>query len=219
MCNISSGGFGWCDSNYTWFTLRSPVTVGQTSEGSKLISGILPLAHYKIKKQFGSVPSAAQCWGQPPSSPSVQRRAVLPSWESWHDKVDKELTKVTSTKVSLDVNSHKVWNFWPRNYRSDYEGHWSKEASKEFKILFIGIVYKATWKAMKKKAFIQLLCLPTFLHLRMRPKVHWFSSAMRRRIRVFTCCGNTSWTKFRSNLWRKQIFVIFSFLQWLPRYA
>ena len=23
MCNISSGGFGWRDSNYTWFTLRT----------------------------------------------------------------------------------------------------------------------------------------------------------------------------------------------------
>ena len=51
-------------------------------------------------------------------------------------------------------------------WRSDYEGHWSKEATKEFKILFIGIVYKATWKDMKKKAFVWLLCLPTFLHLR-----------------------------------------------------
>ena len=84
-------------------------------------------------------------------------------------------------------------------WRSHYEGHQSKEATKEFKIFFIGIVttivYKATWKAMKKKAFIWLLCLPTFLHLRMRPKVHRFSSAMRRRIRFFTCCGNTSWTK------------------------
>ena len=77
-----------------------------------------------------------------------------------------------------------------------------KEATKEFKILFIGIVYKATWKAMKKKAYIWLLCLPTFLHLRMRTKstmlIRW--SAMRRRTRFFTCCGNT----------RKQIFVIFN---------
>ena len=76
--------------------------------------------------------------------------------------------------------NHMSLNFaWWRNsrsvgLRSDYEGHRSKEASKEFKILFIGIVYKATWKAMKKKAFIPLLCLPTFLHLRMRPKVHRF---------------------------------------------
>ena len=63
---------------------------------------------------------------------------------------------------------------------------------------------------MKKKAFIQLLCLPTFLHLRIRPKVCQFSSAMRRRIRFFSCCGNTSWTKILSNLRRKQIFVIFN---------
>ena len=76
-------------------------------------------------------------------------------------------------------NSHLV------GLRSDYEGCQSKEASKEYKILFIGIVYKVTWKAMNKnlKAFrvIQLLCLPTFLHLRMRPKVCWFWSAMRRQ--------------------------------------
>ena len=44
---------------------------------------------------------------------------------------------------------------WWRNsrsvgWRSDYEGHQTKEASKEFKILFIGIIYKATWKAMKR---------------------------------------------------------------------
>ena len=39
-------------------------------------------------------------------------------------------------------NSHSV------GLRSDYEGQQTKEASKEFKILFIGIVYKATWKAM-----------------------------------------------------------------------
>ena len=69
------------------------------------------------------------------------------------------------------VNHMSLDLAWWRNsrsvgWRSDYEGHRSKEASKEFKILFIGIVYKATWKAMKKKAFIRLLCLPTFLHLR-----------------------------------------------------
>ena len=74
---------------------------------------------------------------------------------------------------------------WWRNsrlvgWRSDSEGPWSKEATKEFKILFSGIVYKATWKAMKKKAFIPLLCLPTFLHLRMRPKVYCFWSAIKR---------------------------------------
>ena len=61
-------------------------------------------------------------------------------------------------------------------WRSDFEGDWSTEATTEFKILFIGIVYKATWKAMK--AFITLLCLPTFLHLRIRPKNHGFWSAL-----------------------------------------
>ena len=42
---------------------------------------------------------------------------------------------------------------------------------------------------MKKKAFIPLLCFPTFLHLRRRPKVHCFWSAIRRIIRFFTCCS------------------------------
>ena len=72
-------------------------------------------------------------------------------------------------------------------WRSDYEGHQSKEATKKFKIFFIGIVYKATWKAMKKKAFIWLLCLPTFLHLRMRPKsidfaLHWVCNEKKNQI-------------------------------------
>ena len=44
-------------------------------------------------------------------------------------------------------------------WRSDYEGHQSQEATKEFKILYIGIINKATWKAMKNKAFIPLLCV------------------------------------------------------------
>ena len=52
---------------------------------------------------------------------------------------------------------------WWRNsrlvgWRSDYEGHQSKKATKELKILFFGIIYKATWKAMEKKTFIWLLC-------------------------------------------------------------
>ena len=85
-------------------------------------------------------------------------------------------------RLALWRSSHLV------GWMSDYEGHQSKEASsskQKFKILFICIVYKATWKAMKRKAFISLLCLPTFLHLRMRPKVHYFLSAIRRRIRFF----------------------------------
>ena len=53
----------------------------------------------------------------------------------------------------------------------DYEGHWYKdlEATKEFNILLIGIVYKAIWKAKKKK-FILLLYLPTFIHLSLKDK-------------------------------------------------
>ena len=64
-------------------------------------------------------------------------------------------------------NTHCTISQWCSvGLRSDYEGHWSKEAIKEFKslILFMGIVYKATCKAMKKKAFILLLCLPTVEH-------------------------------------------------------
>ena len=67
-------------------------------------------------------------------------------------------------------------------------------------------------KAMKKKAFISLLCLPIFLHLRMRvmrPKVHCFWSVIRRRIRFFNmmlhCSCKTSWTK--KFLWRKQFLL------------
>ena len=68
---------------------------------------------------------------------------------------------------------------------------------------------------MNKKAYIQLLCLPTFLHLRMRPKVHCFWSVIRRRIRFFDmmlhCSCKTNWTKkIQSNLWRKLFFVIFN---------
>ena len=127
-------------------------------------------------------------------------------WTHWKFTEKLKLTEFLRMKTSRDivscypVNCMSLDLAWKRNphsvgWRSDYEGHWSKGASKEFKILFIGIVYKAKWKAMKKKAFIQLLFLPTFLHLRMRPKVHLFSSAIRRRIWFFTCCGNTSWTK------------------------
>ena len=114
--------------------------------------------------------------------------------------------------MSLDL----VWwrNSCSMGWRSDYEGHWSKEASKEFKILFIGIVYKATWKAMKKKAFIQLLCLPTFLHLRMRPKVHLFWSALIQQWEAESdflyAVAIQAGQKFQSNLRRKQIFVTFN---------
>ena len=41
-------------------------------------------------------------------------------------------------------------------WRSDYEGHWSKEAITEFKISFIGIVYKATWSWSSPKAAAQV---------------------------------------------------------------
>ena len=51
-------------------------------------------------------------------------------------------------------NSHLV------GWRSDWKGHWSKEATKEFNILFIAesLVsftkpHELSWRAMKKKAF------------------------------------------------------------------
>ena len=48
------------------------------------------------------------------TGPSLTWRKVVYCWRKeielcWLDKVDKELTNVTSTKVSLGVNSHKVW--------------------------------------------------------------------------------------------------------------
>ena len=40
-----------------------------------------------------------------------------------------------------------------------------------------------------------------------------FLSAIGRRIRLFTCCRNTSRTKFQSDLWGKRIFAIFNHCQ------
>ena len=91
-----------------------------------------------------------------------------------------------------------------RSESSDYEGHQSKEATKEFKILFFGIIYKATWNLLKShgEESIHLIALlgssdcfvsQHFFTQRWDQKSQ-FWSAMRRRIRFFTCCGNTSWT-------------------------
>ena len=124
--------------------------------------------------------------------------------------------KTSQDIVSCYPVNHMLLDLaWRRNLRlvgcrSYYEGHQSKEASKEFKTSFIGIIYKATWNAMKKKAFSQLLCLPAFLHLRMRPKVHRFSFAMRRRIRFLNAVAIQAGQKIPFNLRRKQIFVIFN---------
>ena len=120
-------------------------------------------------------------------------------------------------------------------WRSHYEGHQSKEATKEFKIFFIGIVttivYKATWKAMKKKAFIWLLCLPTFLHLRTRPKTQDFFTwgwdqktgkspsillCNEKKNQIFLhAVAIQAGQKFRSDLRRKRIFVIFNDCQYM----
>ena len=43
----------------------------------------------------------------------------------------------------------------------------------------------------------------------MWPKFDCFWSAIRRRIKFFTCCGIASWTKIQSNLRGKQTFLIF----------
>ena len=85
-------------------------------------------------------------------------------------------------EMSQDIVSATQWIYMSQDlvrwrnsrsvgWRSDYEGHQFKEATPKFKNLFIGIVYKATWKAMKKKTFIPLPCLPTFLHLRKDQKM------------------------------------------------
>ena len=86
--------------------------------------------------------------------------------------------------ISLDEGIH-VW--WDEGQIMEVINLIKNQPTKEFKILFIGIVYKATWKVIKKKAFILLHCLPTFLHLRRRPKVHCFCqwSAIRTRIWFF----------------------------------
>ena len=106
-------------------------------------------------------------------------------------------------RESYVAGSRMVKEFTFRLWRSSTR---IKEASKEFKILFIGIVHKATWKAMKNKAFIRLHCLPTYLHLRTRPNVSvpaWSYPA-----------GRISWVRSRrpdpsilSSLW---LFISFS---------
>ena len=73
--------------------------------------------------------------------------------------------------ASYVAGSRKLKEFTFCGMKVRLWSHQSKEATKEFKILFIGIVYKATWKAMKKKTFIPLPCLPTFLHLRKDQKM------------------------------------------------
>ena len=60
----------------------------------------------------------------------------------------------------------------------------------------------------------------TFLHLRVRPKIYCFWSAIKRRIWFFTyCCKlacNTSWATISNKLSKT---TDLSYLQWLPRYA
>ena len=102
---------------------------------------------------------------------------------------------------------------WWRNlrlvgWRSDYEGHLSKEATKEFKILFIGVVYKVTWKAMRKKAFISLLSLQHFFTWGWDQKSINFDLQLEEKS-DFLQAGQ----KFQSILWRKQIFVISNYCQ------
>ena len=65
----------------------------------------------------------------------------------------------------------------------------SKDTIKEFKILFIGIVCKATWKTMKKKAYIPLLCLPKFIHLSMIPKVSSFLISNLKKNQILCYCN------------------------------
>ena len=140
---------------------------------------------------------------------------------------DKARDSVTGLPSVVGINFRVrmfmlLYPTWWRNsrlvgLRSDYEGHQSKEAAKEFKILFIGtIIYKAIWKAMN-------------LAWKRKPSSHfsvsqhfftWGSSS-------FLICNNVHFEeeldflqavatqagpgqKFQSNLRRKQIFVLFN---------
>ena len=88
------------------------------------------------------------------------------------------------------------WNSHLVGWMSDYEGHWSKEATNQFKILLVLFTkpHEKPWK--RKNSFYCFVSQHFFTWglLRMRPKVLQIWSAMRRRIRFFTCCGKTSWT-------------------------
>ena len=119
------------------------------------------------------------------------------------------------------VNHMSLDLAWWRNsrsvgWRSDYEGHRSKEASKEFKILFIGIVYKATWKAMKKPAFIQLLKFALSPNISLRENHEWDQKSIDFHLQweeesdFLHAVAIQAGQKNRSNLRRKQIFVIFN---------
>ena len=69
-----------------------------------------------------------------------------------------------------------------------------------------------------KKAFIPRLCLPTFHHLRMRPKVHCFWPAIRRRIWFFYMLWQYKLDK-NFNLTFEESRSLLSSMPWLPRYA
>ena len=104
---------------------------------------------------------------------------------------------------------------WWRNsrsvgLRSDYEGHQSKEASKELKILFIGIVYKATWKAMKKKHSSNCFVAQHFFTWERDQKFIYFDLQWEEESDFLYAVAIQAGQKFQSKLRRKQIFVIFN---------
>ena len=118
------------------------------------------------------------------------------SWESsWWWKLLRIL--FPATHGSYVAGSCVVKNSRVVGWRSDYDGHQSKEASKEFKISFIGIVYKATWKAMKKHSSYCIVSQHFFTwgwdQISINFDLQW------EEVSVFICCGNTSWTKFLSS--------------------
>ena len=95
----------------------------------------------------------------------------------------------------------------PVKWISDYDHHLSKEATKKFKILFIGILYKATWKTMKKKAFIQFIS-QHFFTWGCDQKSIYFDLQWEKESNFLHVVAIQAGQKIQSNLQRKQIFVI-----------
>ena len=107
----------------------------------------------------------------------------------------------------------KEFTFGGRGTRPDYGGWRSKEASKEIKILFIGIVCKATWKAMRKKHSSNCSVSQHFFSDRW---VTWvqkpidFDLQWEEESDFLHAVAIQDGKKIQSDLRRKQIFVMFN---------
>ena len=94
-------------------------------------------------------------------------------------------------------------------WRSDYENHQSKdlEASKEIKILFIGIIYKATWKSYEKESIHQIALSSNISSLEDETKSPLILICNEKKNQIFYMLLQCKLDN-ESNLQRKQIFVI-----------